>query len=136
MADFSSPTRWQSDLMARMLALDIDRVDLLRQQAETAETKVIDEDRSFLVRTSGPPWRKTLVRDQAGRLQLNPLYQQAMRSAGGTDWKGVSKDAGIIGASIALYALRGIKSVLGGLGFATFQGGKASWNVIPSCNER
>jgi hypothetical protein len=42
--------------MARMLALDIDRVDLLRRQAETAETKVIDEDGSFQVRTSGPPW--------------------------------------------------------------------------------
>jgi hypothetical protein len=62
MADFSSPTKWQSDLMARMLALDIDRVDLLRQQAETAETKVIDEDGSFQVRTSGPPWMESQER--------------------------------------------------------------------------
>ena len=76
------------------------------------------------------------VRGAHGKLHPNPLYEQARAEAGGVDQGGVLKDLAKIAVSAGFTMLRGVKSVLGGLGFATTQGGKAGWDIIPSCNER
>jgi hypothetical protein len=54
--EFAAPSRWQRDLLDRLLSIEIEGFATLRDQASRAQTRIIDQDGSYEIRATGRHW--------------------------------------------------------------------------------